>query len=85
MYPKDLKKRANVNRWLLWESSVWFGSCYVGHPCGTMCMFEKPKYHLTRISQRITKNRWSALMHPSYEPPTDFVLLAIRYTSSKTL
>ena len=28
-YPKDLKKRATVNRWLLWESSVWFQSCYV--------------------------------------------------------
>lgn len=28
-YPKDLKKRADVNRWLLWESSVWFQSCYV--------------------------------------------------------
>jgi glutathione S-transferase len=28
-YPKDLKQRANVNRWLLWEASVWFQSCYV--------------------------------------------------------
>ncbi|KAL5321802.1 hypothetical protein ACEPPN_009765 [Leptodophora sp. 'Broadleaf-Isolate-01'] len=28
-YPKDLKARANVNRWLLWEASVWFPSCYV--------------------------------------------------------
>ncbi|KAI9727242.1 MAG: hypothetical protein M1828_006861 [Chrysothrix sp. TS-e1954] len=28
-YPKDLKKRADVNRWLLWEASVWFQSCYV--------------------------------------------------------
>lgn len=27
-YPKDLKERANVNRWLLWEASVWFQSCY---------------------------------------------------------
>lgn len=29
LYPKDLKQRANINRWLLWEASVWFGSCYV--------------------------------------------------------
>jgi glutathione S-transferase len=29
MYPKDLKQRASVNRWLLWEASVWFGSCYI--------------------------------------------------------
>ncbi|KAK0108369.1 hypothetical protein ONS95_003180 [Cadophora gregata] len=28
-YPKDLKARADVNRWLLWEASVWFPSCYV--------------------------------------------------------
>lgn len=28
-YPKDLKKRANVNRWLLWETSSWFPSCYI--------------------------------------------------------
>ncbi|KAK3111894.1 hypothetical protein LTR53_012388 [Teratosphaeriaceae sp. CCFEE 6253] len=28
-YPKDLKKRADVNRWLLWEASVWFQTCYV--------------------------------------------------------
>ena len=28
-YPKDLKIRADINRWLLWEASVWFPSCYV--------------------------------------------------------
>lgn len=28
-YPTDLKVRADVNRWLLWEASAWFGSCYV--------------------------------------------------------
>ena len=28
-YPKDLKTRADINRWLLWESSSWFPSCYV--------------------------------------------------------
>ena len=28
-YPKDLQKRADINRWLLWESSSWFPSCYV--------------------------------------------------------
>ena len=29
VYPRDLKVRADVNRWLLWESSSWFPSCYV--------------------------------------------------------
>jgi glutathione S-transferase len=23
-YPKDLKHRADINRWLLWEASTWF-------------------------------------------------------------
>ena len=27
-YPTDLKTRADINRWLLWESSSWFPSCY---------------------------------------------------------
>jgi glutathione S-transferase len=27
-YPKDRKKRADINRWLLWESSSWFPCCY---------------------------------------------------------
>ena len=26
-YPKDLKIRADINQWLLWESNNWFGSC----------------------------------------------------------
>ena len=28
-YPTDLKARADINRWLLWESSSWMPSCYV--------------------------------------------------------
>jgi glutathione S-transferase len=28
-YPRDLQKRADINRWLLWESSSWFPSAYV--------------------------------------------------------
>ncbi len=28
-YPTELKTRADINRWLLWESSSWFPSCYV--------------------------------------------------------
>lgn len=27
-YPKDLRRRADVNRWLLWEACSWFPSCY---------------------------------------------------------
>ena len=28
-YPTDLATRADINRWLLWEASSWFPSCYV--------------------------------------------------------
>jgi glutathione S-transferase len=28
-YPRDPKKRADVNRWLLWEAAHWQPSCYV--------------------------------------------------------
>jgi len=29
VYPTDLKTRADINRWLLWEAAAWFPSCYV--------------------------------------------------------
>ncbi|KAK5108752.1 hypothetical protein LTR62_007812 [Meristemomyces frigidus] len=28
-YPQDLQTRAEINKWLFWEASVWFQSCYV--------------------------------------------------------
>lgn len=28
-YPRDLQARADINRWLHWEGSHWFPSCYV--------------------------------------------------------
>jgi glutathione S-transferase len=28
-YPRDLRTRADINRWLQWEGSHWFPSCYV--------------------------------------------------------
>ncbi len=28
-YPRDLRVRADINRWMLWESSSWFPACYV--------------------------------------------------------
>lgn len=27
-YPADLQTRADINRWLLWESASWFPACY---------------------------------------------------------
>jgi glutathione S-transferase len=28
-YPKDLKQRADIHRWMLWEAATWLPSCYV--------------------------------------------------------
>ena len=28
-YPRDLQTRSDINRWLQWEGSHWFPSCYV--------------------------------------------------------
>lgn len=27
-YPTDLRTRADINRWLLWEAATWFPNCY---------------------------------------------------------
>lgn len=27
-YPKEVKKRADINRWMFWESASWFNACY---------------------------------------------------------
>lgn len=29
VYPTDLKTRADINRWMFWESAAWFPACYV--------------------------------------------------------
>ena len=29
VYPRDLKTRADIQRWLQWEGSHWFPACYV--------------------------------------------------------
>ncbi len=28
VYPRDLRIRADVNRWMFWESASWFPNCY---------------------------------------------------------
>ena len=71
-YPKDLKQRANVNRWLLWEASVWFPSCYVylveyvvkpllkQEPSQSVIDGEAPKWHklATLLNSQLAKTKW---------------------------
>lgn len=73
-YPADLKKRANVNRWLLWETSSWFPSCYVylvenvvkpllkSEPDQAVLDKEAPKWnHLAEcLEGQLSKTKWIA-------------------------
>ncbi|KAI8936854.1 hypothetical protein NX059_006091 [Plenodomus lindquistii] len=72
MYPKDLKQRADVNRWLLWEASAWFPTCYVylvenvvkplmkGEPDQKVLDAESDRFHTgaRALEARLSKNKW---------------------------
>lgn len=71
-YPQDLKRRADVNSLLLWESSAWFGSCYVflvenvvkpllkGEPDKAKLEGETPNFHKLAgiLDARLAKSQW---------------------------
>jgi glutathione S-transferase len=73
-YPKDLKQRADINRWLLWESSTWFPSCYTylveyvvkpllnAEPDETIIEKEAPNWHRLAdiLDARLAKFKWLA-------------------------
>jgi len=73
-YPKDLKERAAVNRWLLWEASVWFPSCYVylvefvakpllkTEPDQSVIDAQAPKWrgHAAILDAQLAKTKWLA-------------------------
>ncbi|OQO10251.1 hypothetical protein B0A48_04609 [Cryoendolithus antarcticus] len=73
-YPVDPKRRADVNRWLLWEASVWFPSCYVyivqnvvqellgGKPDQAALSAEEPNFHkLAKVLEMtLSKQKWIA-------------------------
>lgn len=71
-YPKDLKKRADINRWMLWEGATWFPSCYVylveyvvkpllnAQPDPAVIEKEAPNWHRLAdiLDQRLAKSKW---------------------------
>ena len=71
-YPKDLKRRADVNRWLLWETSTWFPSCYTflieyvvkpllnTQPDEAIIATETPNWHRLAgiLDARLAKSDW---------------------------
>jgi glutathione S-transferase len=73
-YPKDLKQRADINRWLLWEASTWFPSCYTylveyvvkpllqTEPDETVIGKEAPNWHRLAgiLDARLAQSKWLA-------------------------
>jgi glutathione S-transferase len=68
-YPTDLQTRADVNRWLLWESSSWFPSCYkyvvencvkplLGGETDQSVLDAEHKNLVRWMTQDIEKNSW---------------------------
>ena len=71
-YPKDLKVRADINRWHLWEAAHWFPSCYVylvenvvkpllsAEPDASVTNKEAPNWHKLAgiLDQRLAGRRW---------------------------
>jgi glutathione S-transferase len=70
--PRDLKQRADINRWLLWEASTWFPSCYTylveyvvkpllkTEPDETIIEKEAPNWHRLAgiLDARLAKSKW---------------------------
>jgi glutathione S-transferase len=71
-YSLDLKKRADINRWMLWESSSWFPACYVylvehcvkplfdQKPDAAVLSAQDATFHKLAgiLDQRLSTNRW---------------------------
>ena len=71
-YPSDPAKRADVNRWLLWEVASWFPTCYVylvencvkpllgGAPDQAILDAEAENFHKLAgiLDERLSKNKW---------------------------
>ena len=72
LYPKDLKVRADINRWLLWEANQWFPSTYVylvenvvkpllkAEPDQAVLAAQKPNFDKLAgiLEQRLQKQPW---------------------------
>jgi glutathione S-transferase len=72
VYPHDLRTRVDINRWLQWEGSHWFPSCYVflvencvkpllgGQPDPAVLDAQAPQYHKLAgiLDQRLAGRDW---------------------------
>ena len=74
VYPTDLKTRADIHRWLLWEAAHWFPSCYVylvehcvkpllqAEPDHTTIAAQDENFHKLAgiLDARLASSRWLA-------------------------
>ena len=72
MYPRHAKQRCEFNRWLLWEASIWFPSCYIylleyvvkpllqAEPDQSVIDAEAPKWnkHAAILNEQLSKTKW---------------------------
>ena len=87
VYPRDLQTRADINRWLQWEGSHWFPSCYVflvencvkpllgGQPDPAVLDAKAVQFHKLAgiIDKRLSGQRWMTGNNPTL---ADVVLAA---------
>jgi len=73
-YPRDLRTRADINRWMQWEGSHWFPSCYVflvencvkpllgGQPDPAVLDGQAAQFHKLAgiMDARLATNKWIA-------------------------
>ena len=78
-YPSDLKVRADINRWLFWESASWFPSCYVflvencvkpllgSQPDVAVLDAHQAQFHKLAaiLDARLRSSEWVAGSHPT--------------------
>lgn len=78
-YPTDLTTRADINRWMFWESASWFPACYVylvencvkpllgGAPDTAVLEAQNAQFHKLAgiLDARLARNRWVAGSSPT--------------------
>ncbi len=79
VYPRDLRTRADISRWMQWEGSHWFPSCYVflvencvkpllgGAADRAVLAAQAEQFHklASILDQRLSKQRWVAAAGPT--------------------
>ena len=74
VYPRDLETRADINRWMFWESASWFPACYVflvencvkpllgGQADAAVLDAQAATFHKLAgiLDARLSKSRWVA-------------------------